>query len=599
MSNSSTINIDIKVDDQGAVSTLKQFGNEVESAGKKGTLSLGSMTSAAAGVVAATGALVAAGGALVLTSAREAKEMENLARLAKIGSGEFKELAFATEAIGISADKFAEINKDVQDKLGDFIATGGGEFADFFENVAPKVGLTADELQRMSGPDVLVAVKNAMDQANISAAQQVFYMESIADDASLLNPLLEKNGQALKEYAARAKELGVSLSEVDNQKLKEASFASAEASAAFGGLKNAIAAEFAPLVTDAMRGLTDLMVDWRDDARELAGYFVNVGQSFQGWKAVFDGRLTFFEFAKMDSEEFDGWLLKNKGSMETLSSIGAETQKGFRNEINLTNDALKYQEEARQKILQEHKTAAEAQASAEKEMYEEAGFGAEAYFNAEATELVQKASRWQKAGADTYAVEQWLYGELGKLSQEAYSKGEIAAGQAMDAMQAQSRTLVDQYGAANTAITEQLDAVGVKVDMLSGSQIDIHAFFDGGMVATGIDALIAKFAELRAAAAAAPVAPDLPSSSSSETIRKVAEQKSNAASSSSSRPSGSYENTDSSMSASEVAAAEADYYGNKRAAGGATIINNTFNQQISRSDVNSIISEQRRRESRR
>jgi len=43
MSNASTINIDIKVDDKGAISTVKKFGGEVDAVGKKGTDSANSM----------------------------------------------------------------------------------------------------------------------------------------------------------------------------------------------------------------------------------------------------------------------------------------------------------------------------------------------------------------------------------------------------------------------------------------------------------------------------------------------------------------------------------------------------------------------------
>ena len=69
----------------------------------------------------------------------------------------FQAAAYAVERYGVTAEQLGDMSKDVADKLGEFIATGGGEFKDFFEQVAPKVGLTADQLQGLSGPQVLVS----------------------------------------------------------------------------------------------------------------------------------------------------------------------------------------------------------------------------------------------------------------------------------------------------------------------------------------------------------------------------------------------------------------------------------------------------------
>ncbi len=145
----------------------------------------------------------------------DAKAIENMSRLAGQSVEEFQAAAYATEQYGISMEQFGDISKDVSDKLGDFTATGGGEFQDFFEEVAPQVGLTAEELQHLSGPEVLLAVKQAMDDANVPMKEQIFYLESIANDASLLIPLLEDSGQKYHELTREAHDLNIVLSEQD------------------------------------------------------------------------------------------------------------------------------------------------------------------------------------------------------------------------------------------------------------------------------------------------------------------------------------------------------------------------------------------------
>lgn len=172
-------------------------------------------------IVGAGAAAVAAINSVAGAQAAQAQEWSNLANRAGETVATMQAMAYATDTVGVNADKAADIIKDFRDKLGDFIATGGGEFADFFEKVAPKVGLTAQKLQQMSGPDALIAVKQAMDAANVSAEEQVFYLESIADEATALLPLLEEQGEKLRELTDRHRQLNGVMTQSEMTRLKE------------------------------------------------------------------------------------------------------------------------------------------------------------------------------------------------------------------------------------------------------------------------------------------------------------------------------------------------------------------------------------------
>ncbi|MCF9536178.1 hypothetical protein J7975_23170 [Vibrio parahaemolyticus] len=172
-------------------------------------------------ITAGFGAAVTASTYLVRQSAQQAREIERMATVAQVSVEQIQSLSYASEQYSIAGDKMADILKDVNDKLGDYAATGGGEFKDFFEQVAPKVGLTVDELQRMAGPEALIAVKDAMDQANVPMKQQIFYLESIANDASALMPLLENKGERLYELTQRYDDLNVAMSKYDIQQFKQ------------------------------------------------------------------------------------------------------------------------------------------------------------------------------------------------------------------------------------------------------------------------------------------------------------------------------------------------------------------------------------------
>lgn len=173
----------------------KQFAlsrKQMENYGRGLTNVAGMATAAFAG--AAVGAV-----AHTRAVAEQAREIERQATVAQVSVEQIQALGYASEQYSISGDKMADILKDVNDKIGDFTENEGGEFADFMKNIAPTVGLTIDQLQKLSGPEALVAVKAAMDQANVPMKSQIFYLESIASDASALMPLLDNQGRKLYE----------------------------------------------------------------------------------------------------------------------------------------------------------------------------------------------------------------------------------------------------------------------------------------------------------------------------------------------------------------------------------------------------------------
>lgn len=218
---------------------------------------LGGLKANAAKAATAVAGVTAAFGALMVSSANNAKELQKQADLAGENVESFQSLSYAFSMFNIEQEKFADISKDVQDKLGDFLATGAGPFADFFENVAPKVGLTADALRDLSSTDVLIAVKKALDDANVSAKEQVFYMEAIANDASLLLKPLQDNGKAIKEYAEEFNNLNVAMSEAEVEKMAMLAKEFKRIEVTVSSIGNKLAANFAEPLGDILEIIED------------------------------------------------------------------------------------------------------------------------------------------------------------------------------------------------------------------------------------------------------------------------------------------------------------------------------------------------------
>jgi hypothetical protein len=209
--------------------------------------------------LAAFGAITAMTGgitALSVVAAKNARLLDNQARLAGTSVENFQAMAFAFDKFGISQEKYADISKDVSDKLGDFIATGAGPFKDFFEQIGNQVGVTANELKDLSGADALIAVKKAMDQANISMAEQSFYLESIGNDATLLIPALANGGKAVKDLAKEFDNLGLAISGEQIEALKEADLQYSIISKRMEQINSVIATKLGPSLEEVMKTLS-------------------------------------------------------------------------------------------------------------------------------------------------------------------------------------------------------------------------------------------------------------------------------------------------------------------------------------------------------
>jgi hypothetical protein len=150
---------------------------------------------------------------MIVGAAEASRQIDQLSRLSATSAANFQAQAYAAQQFGISNEKLADIFKDVQDKVGDFMQNGAGPLADFFKNIAPQVGVTADQFRNLGGPDALQLYVSSLEKANLSQSEMTFYLEAIASDSALLLPLLQNNGKAMKDLGDEAQRLGVILND--------------------------------------------------------------------------------------------------------------------------------------------------------------------------------------------------------------------------------------------------------------------------------------------------------------------------------------------------------------------------------------------------
>ncbi len=258
--------------------------------------------------------------------------------------------------------------------------------------------------------------------------------------------------------------------------------------------------------------------------------------------------------------------------MKTSNEEAINGQKKYKQQIDAVSTSINNQAKAekklndqRKKVVEEAKKKAQEQADATEEMYKEIGIGADGYYKNEASKLVEKAAKWKKHGGDVLAIEDWLYDAIGKLSDKAMEDGEAATAAYMESLQGQSRTLMDQFSAVHQSAVQQIDAITDGVVKLDGTNIGLSVSFDGRAALIGIDNLMTKLQGFKNISAGKV------SSSSSESSIKT----------SSKAPTKTDQGTDNGL----------------RSVDNSTT-NFIINQQLSRSDITNITTEQRRKEAR-
>ncbi|HCT7937192.1 TPA: phage tail tape measure protein, partial [Pseudomonas aeruginosa] len=301
----------------------------------------------AAKVGAAIGAATAAGitalAALTVSTVRNANEIANLASVANASTTEFQKYAAGAKLVGIEQEKLADIFKDVNDKVGDFLNTGGGALADFFENVAPKVGVTADQFRNLSGPQALGLYVSSLEKAKVSQSDMTFYLEAIASDATALLPLLRNNAEGFKTFGDAAQAAGAILDEKTIKSASELQAATWLVEQSTTGLKNQLTSALIPVLSDFATKLLDVSTDGTSmvavgeflvttlklvagAAVATVGAFQLVGKSIAGAAAVassaFEG-ITWLEIASGPA----GWakrFVQNLGGVKASTSVFAE-----------------------------------------------------------------------------------------------------------------------------------------------------------------------------------------------------------------------------------------------------------------------------------
>lgn len=218
------------------------------------------------GAMAATG-IAAAGAALVAFTVESAKadaQLSIMANTANTSLKGFQVLSYGAAQLGVEQDALAGILGDVQEKLGEFSATGGGGAADFFEALQNNTKMTDEEirnlgktLQGKDGAEAIQLVKDKMDALGATSQEQRFVFESLAGDLGNLMPLFADGGDILNKYGEELEAAGVIKTEAAIEQSRRLTAQTQAVTTQFDGFKTQLAVQMMPVLNNLMGYFVD------------------------------------------------------------------------------------------------------------------------------------------------------------------------------------------------------------------------------------------------------------------------------------------------------------------------------------------------------
>ncbi|MDP4544116.1 hypothetical protein Q8P09_03360 [Psychrobacter faecalis] len=240
------------------------------------------------------GAIVAAGAlaSMAVEAAKADVQMSIMAGTANTSLKNFQVLTHAAQGLGVEQDALASILADVQEKLGEFSATGGGGAADFFEALQNNTKMTDEEitnlgktLQGKDGVEAIQVVKDKMDELGATSQEQRFVFESLAGDLGNLMGLFSDGGQILDDYGVKLTDAGVIKTEaaIDQSKILAAETMAIQTK--FEGLKTQLVTDMIP----ALGTLATYFADGTEKGADFKDEVSEVGKAVNGTAALIVG----------------------------------------------------------------------------------------------------------------------------------------------------------------------------------------------------------------------------------------------------------------------------------------------------------------------
>ena len=299
--------------------------------------------SGAGGLAGAMAATTAAAYATTAAMATMVIETDNFARVAGVSIEQFNQMSFAANQFGLTADQLGDAFKDTRERIGDFIATGGGplqDFADVMGYTKEQTLAFAQSVEGLSGRDVLVEMVRQLEEGGKSTEQMSFALEGMANDMTKLLPLLTNGASELDRLESKMAAVQSPLSQEDINKFREfnesidlvaASFSNMMTNAVipllepFTQLNEAVAFFISTTNEGSENALAMQLVDLNERSKELEQSIENNESAWGRFKNVATFESTDTEALKKELEEVNRQIDEARAKLTAMRTGGTPT----------------------------------------------------------------------------------------------------------------------------------------------------------------------------------------------------------------------------------------------------------------------------------
>lgn len=255
-------------------SVADKLGIKLPSGATKAISALGSVSAttvaAASAVAAYIAILVKLEKAFVdvtIEAAAAADEMLTMSSISGMSVETLQEMQYAAEFVDVSVDRLNDGFKDLTAAMKS-ANTGSEDAQKAFAQLG--VNITDSNGKLRNAKDVFFETVDALGQLEAGTQRDALAMTIFSESARELNPLIDAGSGKLRQLAQQAHDTGYVLSEDAVKSLGKVDDALKELNNTQEGLKNQLAAEFAPTTEKALNTINDAVL-------EIGNAFVDSG----------------------------------------------------------------------------------------------------------------------------------------------------------------------------------------------------------------------------------------------------------------------------------------------------------------------------------
>lgn len=246
-------------------SVADKLGIKLPSGATKAISSLGSVSAttvaAASAVAAYIAILVKLEKAFIdvtIEAAAAADEMLTMSSISGMSVETLQEMQYAAEFVDVSVDRLNDGFKDLTSAMKS-ANTGSEDAQKAFAQLG--VNITDSNGKLRNAKDVFFETIDALGQLEAGTQRDALAMTIFSESARELNPLIDAGSGKLRQLAQQAHDTGYVLSEDAVKSLGKVDDALKELNNTQEGLKNQLAAEFAPTTEKALNTINDAVLE--------------------------------------------------------------------------------------------------------------------------------------------------------------------------------------------------------------------------------------------------------------------------------------------------------------------------------------------------